>query len=270
MIEISVLIPTRERYDLLSRCLTSLSEATKGCSSDIEVVVLDGSESLDTTIKVVKQYSKNICRVVEVEKWWNYAQINNYGSAFATGKYFLLLNNDCYVDSEFFVLLRERLTSIHLTSQTIQGFLLLYPNRTINHAGVRLVHRGPNHIGLGLRVDWYKPSLKVFPLPAVTFACALIPRDLYLDIKMEEKYIFGYEDIDFCLQAWEKGYHVVMNTDIIATHLGNASSAFMSAMYPGWGPSNLNFFMSRWKDSRLSPIFNKINEVTLQDGDQGA
>src|ERR1039457_5600118 len=136
MDKISILIPTRENYHLLAKCLYHIQEACANCSKffKYETLVLDGSSDLDLTRQVLEQFDIPNLKLVPVEQWWNFSQINNYGVSISKGDYYLFLNNDCYLPNDFF----ERTGH---NQKELRGYILLFPDGSIQHAGVNLIER---------------------------------------------------------------------------------------------------------------------------------
>ncbi len=103
----------------------------------------------------------------------------------------------------------------------IVGPRLLYPNRQIQHAGV---HRNPD------APEWFDHYYRFAPLDhgladvahpvlAVTGACMYVRRELLNRIGLlDPGYPMGYEDVDWCLRAWQAGYRVVYEPGAILEH----------------------------------------------------
>lgn len=257
MQKISILIPTRENYELLAKCLASIQQACTSKKFKYETIVLDGSDDLDFTRKLLKRAERvpNLIHA-DVEQWWNFSQINNYGAEIATGDYFLYLNNDCYLSPNFF----EKLGP--LKEDDMQGFILVHADGlTIQHAGVAFMGR-PCHIGYLTRRTWYKPTLPKTYVPAVTFACALASRKIHETIKgLDTRYAFAYEDIDFCFRAWENNFTISVRNDIELIHESHANANIFGFHASSDIDKNMKLFTFLWPATRMSKVYENINKA---------
>jgi GT2 family glycosyltransferase len=127
----------------------------------------------------------------------------------------------------------------------IIGAKLLYPNDTIQHAGMarmRLIKRF-RHIYKYRNSD-HPPTNDPRKYIAVTGACHYIRRDLIDKIGyFDENYILSYEDVDYCLNAQYNGYEVWYIPDVVMTHLESAtrtdpySEQNRALLWKKWGGS---------------------------------
>jgi GT2 family glycosyltransferase len=104
----------------------------------------------------------------------------------------------------------------------IVGGKLLYPDGRIQFAG--------SHRNLGAP-EWfdhryrfkpadYGPANVSVPVLAVTGACMYVRRELIDEISLlDDGYSMAYEDVDWCLRAWQSGYRVVYAPAATLTHL---------------------------------------------------
>jgi Glycosyltransferase like family 2 len=262
--KVSILIPTREQFETLDSCLSALHDA---CAYPFhsslqnlvyECFLLDGSTNKEETIAVAQKYKYPlIMRHVPVDGWWNFSQILNHGAKLASGEYLLHLNNDCYLPEDFFQKLCTR-----LNPSRIQGFLLTHLNNTIQHAGVTLFRGQPQHIGYLAPKDWFKPPVDAFPVPAVTFACVLVPRAVHDALQgLDEDFSFCYEDVDFCLRAWEKNYHTHVRYDVTAIHESHKSGKTMSLSPANYVDKNMVLFSRKWPHTRLLEVLSMVNRM---------
>jgi O-antigen biosynthesis protein len=264
---ISVLIPTKNKPDLLNKCLRSLEIACSGCTEVKEIVVLDGGDNVDITVEQLRNFAIPKPTMIEVEKWWNYSQIHNYALKYLDTDNLLFLNNDCYLHPEFFDLIEE-------SKMETTGYLLVYPKvpgecnsgvdlkeHLIQHAGISLFRGVPNHIAFMSRVGYYNPPDFLY-VPAVTFACALVPYFIIDQIGcLDEEFNFGYEDVDFCLRSWEKGFKVKIDNSMLCLHEGAVSQdAAFRSLYKHSSSRNLDILRKKWPDKKLSEILAKVDK----------
>jgi GT2 family glycosyltransferase len=124
-----------------------------------------------------------------------------------------LLNDDAYLESDVVSAMVDHFDREPETG--IIGCLIRHTEGTVNHAGVAFTPR-PLHI------DWGKDETRWTSCPevqAITFACAGVRRELYEHLGgLDERYVYGYEDTDFCLMAREEGAVVKVCLDARLIH----------------------------------------------------
>jgi GT2 family glycosyltransferase len=167
---------------------------------------------------------------VDYAKPFNYSAINNFGAKQARGEHLLMLNNDTEVITPDW--LRSMLEHSQRPEVGVVGAKLLYPDDTIQHAGViidrHVVAMHPhqflpaNHPGYAAR-----PHL-LQNLSAVTFACAMTRRDVFEQLHglNETDLPICFNDVDYCLRAREKGYLVVFTPYAVLRHFESKSRGF--------------------------------------------
>ncbi len=208
---VSIIIPTKDKVEYLQRCLHSILHLTD--YPDYEVVLIDtGSHRPDTL-----QYYQTLKDEARVHLHhysgaFNYSAANNLGTQYASGDLFLFLNNDTEILEKDW--LEELARWVERPDVGIVGTKLLYPDNTIQHAGVIVGLQGhASHIFWGAQerqgtifgsVDWYRNYM------AVTGACMMTRRDLFEEIGgFNEDYILTFSDIEFCMRAYQQGFRVV-------------------------------------------------------------
>ena len=213
---VSILIPTRDMAQVLAPCLQSLFAVT--AYKRFEVVLIDnGSKREDT--KQLLQYWRDKeperFRVLELDIPFNYSRLNNEAAKAARGEYLVLLNNDIRIVSPDW--LEEMLGQAQRASVGAVGARLLYPNRTIQHVGVTLGIVGPaNHGHRGVEAaspGYFGRLLVTANYAAVTGACLLVSKKRYEAVGgLDESLSIAFNDVDFCLKLWKKGwYNLVLN-----------------------------------------------------------
>jgi GT2 family glycosyltransferase len=144
------------------------------------------------------------------------------------------------------------------------GPLLLYPDGSVQHAGVVLGFRGTaDHVMRSFPADsdGYAGSLSCSrEVSAVTAACLAIRRSDYLAIGgMVDHYATHYQDVDLCLQIRARGERIVYTPRARLVHHegGSRGSAYdhldRALLLDSWGETigrgdpyyNLNFTLER-------------------------
>ena len=211
----SIIISVCNRGELTRDCVTALA-ALDGLP-DYELIVVDNG-STDGTAEFLAQLGGDVRSVTNAENL-GFAKACNQGAALARGKYLVFLNNDTIPRPGWLNALVMEAEGD--ASVGIVGSKLLYPDGTIQHAGVVRDCRYllPYHI--------YKSFAGEHPavnqrreFQIVTAACLLIRRALFEEVgKFDEGYRNGLEDADLCLKVRERGYQVVYQPRSVVVHL---------------------------------------------------
>ena len=224
--KVSILIPTKDRADLLSKLVDGLLNHTD--YSNIEIVIVDNQSTEEATKKFfekMKNFS-NI-KVVPYHFPFNYSAINNFGFKYCTGEILALLNNDIEVIDAHW--LKEAIREVLAPKVGIVGAKLYFKNGFIQHAGVVLGSgQVPGHIhGFEHRSSKGFCDRLQFPheLSAVTGACMLMRREVFEEVSgfNEKDLAVAYNDIDLCLRVGELGLKIVWTPNTELYHLESAS-----------------------------------------------
>ncbi len=210
---VSIIIPFRDKPELLSTCIESVLDKTD--YAKYEIVGIDNGSTEDATHSAMRDLVKRDARVrfVRFDAPFNYSAINNFGVRHAQGEYLVLLNNDTEV------ITREWLSAMLEYAQRpdvgVVGAKLLYTDKRIQHAGVIVGIGGvAGHAHIMERGDepgYFSRAQLPQNLSAVTFACAMIRKNVFEEMGglNELDLTIAFNDIDFCLRAREAGYLVV-------------------------------------------------------------
>lgn len=222
---ISIIIPTKDKADVLERCLESIYKKTK--TQNYEIIVVDNNSEEEATFQLFKKYEqKENFRVLKQPIPFNYSQLNNEAARVARGDLLLFLNNDVEVITEDWLMLmageaeRKEIGAV--------GVKLLYPDNTVQHAGVVLGILGvAGHMGVGKdREDnGYMSHLSTRRnYSAVTAACLMVRREVFEEAGgFEEAIKVAFNDIDFCMKIRELGYRNVFLADVLLYHYESLS-----------------------------------------------
>jgi len=151
---VSIIIPSKDRWRLLDECLRSVE--TKTDYARYEIIILDNGSTEPETLKYLDAIAMR-WRVQRCPGPFNFSAINNLGASLATGEHLLFLNNDTQV------IRPDWLTAMLEQAQRAEvgavGAKLLYPDGTIQHAGVVVGIGGvAGHAFKGLRLSENAPS----------------------------------------------------------------------------------------------------------------
>ncbi|MBB1472876.1 glycosyltransferase [Luteimonas sp. MC1782] len=205
---VSIVIPTRDRVDLLRLCVESILSLTT--YPDFELLVVDnGSSDAEALAYLASLDARPRVRVLRYDRPFNYSAINNFAVAQATGAVVALLNNDIEVISPDW--LDEMVAHAIRPGIGAVGAMLYYPDDTIQHAGV-VVGLG----GVAGHVYSRQPrgsagedgrAMLVQDMTAVTAACLVVTRSAWDAVGgLDEALMVAFNDIDFCLRLRRAGY----------------------------------------------------------------
>ncbi len=216
--DVSFIIPVFNCLPLTRACLESL-EKTVPRQLRWEVLLVDDG-STDGSREWFATLPTDRYRVtLNDPPRQGYASNNNRAARLARGEVLCLLNNDTVLLPGW---LEPMLHTLRAAPRAaLVGNIQREPaSGLIDHAGVVFNLRGnPIHFGKDTAVP---PDTEPWTRwPAVTAACCLIRRDLFLEIGgLDEQFQNGFEDVDFCLRAGELGWrHYVANESIIYHHI---------------------------------------------------
>lgn len=218
--KISIIIPNKDSVDTLNNCIQSI--LNKSTYSNYEIIIVENNSIQKETFKYYDDISKiNNVSVCNWEGGWNYSAINNFAVKYSDAEYIVLLNNDVEIIEESW--LEEMLMFAQREDVGIVGGKLLYPDGTIQHAGVTIGIRGiaghAFHQWPGDTKGYMNRCVSTMNLSAVTFACAMMPRKIFNELNgLNEKYAVAFNDVDMCLRARSKGYHIVYTPYALLYH----------------------------------------------------
>ncbi|HET7060331.1 MAG TPA: glycosyltransferase [Candidatus Saccharimonadales bacterium] len=209
--KVSVIIPFKDKADLLKQCVGSILEKTT--YKNYELILVSNNSTEQATHDYLKELKKDKrCKVHIWDHPFNYSKVNNFARTKATGDYLVLLNNDTEViTSEW---LDELIGVASQPAVGAVGALLHYSNKTIQHAGVILGMTGmAGHVfRLRLPTDWTDFGMPAWPRNylAVTAACLAVEAKKYDEMGgLDETFTVAGNDVAFGIKLHEAGYRNV-------------------------------------------------------------
>ena len=228
--EVLVVIPTKNRADLLKTALDSIARTAPG--ENIRIVVIDHQSNDQATIKYLKKINARHT-VMSYAGRFNYARMNNLAVRAHAGeaRYILFMNNDVEARAPGWV---GRLRSLCARpGVAAAGPLLLYGDDRVQHAGVLMGFAGAaEHVqkfadayaGDGRNPGYSCVLTSVRDYSAVTAACMMVRRDLFDDVGgFDEKFAVGFNDTDLCLRLRRAGYKVLYDGHSVLYHHESAT-----------------------------------------------
>jgi len=207
---VTIMIPTRDNLGYLRKCIQSIDENDY---RNFELIVVNNRSEQPETLEFLDAIAaRENGRVLEYNEQYDFSRINNLAASHANGSYLLLLNSD--TESIQSGWLTAMLEAVQIPGVGVVGSKLLYPDDTIQHAGIVLWRCGPaGHLHSRLPRDnhGYFGIVDIMRnCSAVTAACMLVRKNLYDDLGgLDVELPVAYQEVDLCLRALECGYRTV-------------------------------------------------------------
>ena len=232
----SIIIPVFNQIEYTKQCIETLYKNTP--KSLFEIIVVDNNSS-DGTKAFLAGIKENI-KVISNPENYGFARACNQGAKESAGEHLIFLNNDTVPLSGW---LEAMVASANSDKNVgIVGSKLLYPNGTIQHAGIGFINGIPDHPFRNLPGDHPEANVPK-ELDMVTGACLLIRRELFFECGgFDEQFKNGVEDIDLCLKVRLKGYKVMYDPKSTLYHYEGRTPGRFNHI-----KENLQIFFSRWR-----------------------
>ena len=214
---VSAIVPTRDGGETLRRCVDGLRHRTDYPA--LELLIVDNGSREDGTLSLLRELTaKGQARVLRDDRPFNYSALNNAAAAVARGSVLLLLNDDVQALDPGW--LDELVALAQRPGVGPVGAKLLYPDGTIQHAGIVTGLFGVvGHVSRGLPSDGGWPCDRPRTVSAVTGAALAIRRELYeLLGGLDEELAVAFNDVDFCLRAERAGCRTLYTPRAVLVH----------------------------------------------------
>ncbi|MGB9883621.1 MAG: glycosyltransferase family 2 protein, partial [Microgenomates group bacterium] len=210
---VSIIIPTKDKYEYISRCLFSILEKTT--YKNYELVIVD-TGSKDKKVWQLYEKIKSRHQKTQVLKWgkeFNFSSVCNFGAKKSRGEYLLFLNNDTEVLTPDWI--EGMLEHAQRKEIGAVGCKLLYPDNKLQHAGIILgIKGGITKYGIaghafkyfqdGDHGQFFQQPNSIKNYSAVTAACLLIHKTKF--IGFEPKFKIAFNDVDMNLKILNKKF----------------------------------------------------------------
>jgi glycosyltransferase involved in cell wall biosynthesis/GT2 family glycosyltransferase len=229
---VTIVIPTRDRLDLLQRCVQRLEQTINW--QHVRLVIVDDGSREPKAIRYLAQLETRadlpvrVLRAGEPLRPFNYSRLVNLGTAAATTPLVLHLNND--VDALEPGWLEEMVGWFALADTGVVGAKLVYADGRLNHAGIVVSadEALPFTPFEGLpesTADQPQMHRLARDVSAVIGACLLTRTELYRQFGgfNEEQFGVAYNDVDYCLRLRAAGWRVVYSPQARLVHWGSES-----------------------------------------------
>jgi GT2 family glycosyltransferase len=209
--QVTIIIPTRDRVDFLTRCVGSIVARSTYKAFDI-VIVDNGSSEAES-----KSYFEHVQRqpcvsVIHIDGPFNFSRLNNLAASRARGELLCFLNNDTEIISPGWL---EEMVSLAARPHVgAVGAMLYYPDDTIQHAGVVLglggiASHAHRKFPRGAPGNYGRAGLTQ-TMSAVTAACMVLRKSTFDAVGgFDETLAVAYNDVDLCLRLMARGFRNV-------------------------------------------------------------
>lgn len=201
---VSVIIPTRDGYEDLKKCIDSIVQKTT--YANYEIIIADNGSRDERVLALFEQYKNELkekLTVFPIDIPFNYSKINNEAVKIAKGKYLLFLNNDTEVIAPDWM--RKMVSYAQFDRIGAVGAKLCYADNTIQHAGVIMGLggvAGHSHLNYPRNDFGYFGRLAInCDYSAVTAACMMVKRSDFDAVGgFNEELTVAFNDVDLCLK----------------------------------------------------------------------
>lgn len=221
--DLSIVIPTYNDVDMVRRCIRSCRQHTAPELSTEFIVVDDGTKNHWIRKELLRAAAEMRFTLIQQDKNAGFSATVNRGMAAARGNYLVLCNNDIIFYQEWALPILNVFSRQPETG--IVGARLLYPDYTIQHAGVDKIagafawrrfllnEPGDHPQALRDRETW-----------CVAGALLALPRSVAGVLGgLSLSYGLAFEDFDYCLHCWRMGYGVHYCGSSVAYHIEGAT-----------------------------------------------
>lgn len=192
---VTIVIPTRDKVELLRSCVESLLATTD--YPDMEIVVVDNQSTKFETMEYLDDLGSRGIKILSYDNPFNFSAICNFAARSAETELICFLNNDTEVIQSSW--LRHMVAHMAESDVSLVGARLEFPDSTVQHMGIVRGFRGvAGHIQSAPSVYSEERPLHCFEVTAVTFACALVSKEQYLALGgLDEGFKVGLNDVDY-------------------------------------------------------------------------
>lgn len=231
---VSIIIPTKDKYDYIKKCINSILEKT--AYKDYQIVIVDTS-SIDQRVWDLYVDTQTKHKNTKILKWarqFNFSSVCNFGAKNSNGEYLLFLNNDTVVLTQDWI--ESMLELAQLKSAGAVGCKLLFPTGRIQHAGIvlgiagGLVKRGvaghsfKNFYNRKINPGYGKVVDAIRDSSAVTAACFMISKDKFNKVGgFDPRFRVAFNDVDFNLKCMKNGWFNVYTPYSVLKHWESVS-----------------------------------------------
>ena len=245
---VAIIIPTRDRVDLLRDCVDSVLGTAGGAK--FEVIVADNESQEPATHAYFDALKRDPrVRVMQSPGPFNFSAICNGAAAATSADILVFLNNDIRAIGPDWL---QRLIAWAVqTGIGAVGAKLLYENGRVQHAGVVLGLEGrAGHFERNLPQDapgYFGRLFVAHEVSAVTGACLVVERDKFEAVGGfdAQNLPVDLNDVDLCLRLSERGWRTVLEPRAVLVHRESASRGRAVSVQKKY-EREIKYFVRRW------------------------
>lgn len=217
--KVSIVIPSKDNFEVLKRCIDSILKITK--YDNYEILVVDNGSNEENKNIISKFLSSNSIEYIYDKYDFNFSKMCNIGAAKSSGNFLLFLNDDTEILKDDW--LNEMVGQASQTWAGAVGVKLLYPNSNIiQHCGVINITAGLVHY-LNNMSDTINHSFSRnkmnYNVIAVTGACLMVEKTKFNKISgFNEDLPNNFNDIDLCFRLLNEHYYNVVLNNVVLYH----------------------------------------------------
>lgn len=226
--KVCIIVPTRDKTELLTKCINSI--LTKTDYSNYEIIVVDNQSRDLSSARYFDYLCSTGIRVRKFDEKFNYSKIVNSVIRESNSEIICLLNNDTEVVSGNW--LASLVQHVSDPEVGVAGAILSYQSGRIQHAGIALGFKGiAGYPGNG-SIPSENQLSECFEVSAVTFACAVFLRSTFVTVGyMDESFPSGLNDVIWCLQARNAGFQAILCSEAKLVHHESATRGLPSSSF---------------------------------------
>ncbi len=262
--DVSIVIPVFNKLELTRACIASIHKY--GAQASFEIILVDNGSTDGTRQWLKEQAADGRLKAILNQNNLGFSRGCNLGAEASDGRYILFLNNDMEVTPNW---LDPMVTTLDNDPAVgITGAKLLFPDGTIQHAGVAMVkYEDPQMEDIsGVHIAYRKPVTtpgSTLPryMQVVTGAALMIRQEIFFDLQgFNTEYWNGNEDVDLCLRAGQAGWNVVYRPESVIIHFESQSGP------ERWLKTreNVHLFNRIWKNKVKADMVSAVGKEELQ------
>lgn len=267
---VTLIIPTKNKFGLLSNCINSILSNTS--YPNYEILVIDNNSDEEETLNYLNKIQSDAkISCIKDERPFNFSALCNNAVHMAAGEFIGLINNDTEVINPEW--LAEMIAIAAQPDIGAVGAKLFYPDNRIQHAGIILGIGGvAGHAHKhkpGDDCGYFGRAVLTQEMSAVTAACLIIRKSIYLEIGgMDEiNLTISFNDVDFCLRLKQAGYRNIWTPYSMLYHhesisRGMEDTTTKRQRFQG----EIDFMMTRWGKILLcDPSYNQNLTLKMEN-----
>lgn len=204
---VAIIIPTRDKFELLRACIESVEHKTK--YQNFSIIVVDNQSTEPATLDYLRILEARGHSVLQYPHKFNYSDICNFAAATTDAEFLCFLNNDTEaLEPDWLGLMIDHAKQPNVG---VVGAKLLYPDGSIQHMGIALGYKGvAGHVDFE-SAPQTATCHNCFQVSAVTFGCAVVSAAAFKTVGgFDTNFKYGLNDVSLCAQMRRIGLIVVL------------------------------------------------------------